>query len=95
MIYSDKEGLKIVVALRDGSQKPLHLKYYERLTMFTVWSWILQGIYFAGTSIAGIVQLVHQDKSSVQYVQSVSDLVALNTLKILYEVSFPVSFMVR
>ena len=38
----DRNGLTITVMTRDGSKRSLLLKHFERLTMFTVWSWILQ-----------------------------------------------------
>jgi hypothetical protein len=45
-IMLDSEGLKMTVLDRKGGSKVLHLFYLERFTMFTVWSWVLQGIYF-------------------------------------------------
>lgn len=38
----DRTGLTLTVLTRDGSKRTLLLKHFERLTMFTVWSWILQ-----------------------------------------------------
>lgn len=48
----DRNGLKIVVLNADGSKRTVILKYLQRLTMFTVWSWLVQVgfTYFYSTS---------------------------------------------
>lgn len=72
--------------MRDNSKRELHVKYFERLTMFTVWSWLLQGFYFAGTTLTGIWYLQSESQPSSIFL--------LNLFKVLFEISFPVAFMV-
>lgn len=43
-IATDNSGLEIVVLREDGSKHTVLLKHFERFTMFTVWSWVLQVI---------------------------------------------------
>lgn len=44
-IVSDPVGLELTIQNFDGSKKAHLFKGFERLTMFTVWSWILQVSY--------------------------------------------------
>lgn len=76
---SDRTGLTISVILRNNSKKTIHLHGLERVTMFTVWSWIMQGLFFTGACLSyfGI--------GSTPFVMVV---------QILYEISFPVAFIV-
>lgn len=41
-IVLDREGLQLTLERADGSKRTYLLKGLSRLTMFTVWSWILQ-----------------------------------------------------
>lgn len=61
----DREGLKITVVTRNGSHKLLHLKHGSRFTVFTVWCWCIQGMYFLLTSLYSICNLLAFDLSVV------------------------------
>jgi hypothetical protein len=58
--------------------------------MFTVWSWILQGFYFVGVTICSGIDLTSGSDQNIFTV----DRVILNTIKVCYEISFPVAFIV-
>lgn len=47
VLYFDSAGLTLTLMTRDGKQKIFRLFGLERFTMFTVWCWTLEGIYFA------------------------------------------------
>ena len=45
-IVIDKVGFTVTVLNLDNSKRSVLLKHFDRLSPFTVWSWILQGLYF-------------------------------------------------
>ena len=55
-IYSmiDSEGTNITVLDRNGDPKNLTIKHLRRMTFFTYWAWMLEGIYFM---MAGLLSL--------------------------------------
>lgn len=78
-ITTDSKGFVATVFTKDGF-KEINLKYLSRITAFTVWSFILQGIYF---TLGAYIYFAQADSAR------------LNTLiLILFEVSYPVSFLV-
>jgi len=84
----DKEGLTLNILMRDGSTKVTKLLYAERFTPFTVWCWLLQGVYFTTASYLSFKQH-YAPKECLE----LSPLVAQGTW-ILFEVSFSVAFLV-
>ena len=86
VILTDPIGLKITVPGRGGGLQTVTLNGYERLSTFTVWSWILIGIYFGFTSICGLMNLIGLE-TSIPFI-------LLQISWILYELSFPISFLI-
>jgi hypothetical protein len=85
-VLSDPNGLIITVPARTGGLKVVKLLGYERLSTFTVWSWTLIGIYFVLTSYCTVVTLLHQEKNISIFI--------LQSSWILFELSYPISFLV-
>jgi hypothetical protein len=50
-LLTDSEGLSITLNDRTGKQKKMQLARLDRFTMFTVWCWTLEGVYFLLTSL--------------------------------------------
>jgi hypothetical protein len=85
-VLSDRNGLIVTVPARTGGLKVVKLLGPERLSTFTVWSWTLIGVYFALTSYCGILTLLGQDSDISPFTLQLS--------WILFELSFPISFLV-
>jgi hypothetical protein len=86
IVLTDPIGLVITVPGRGGVLKTVKLHGLERLSTFTVWSWTLIGIYFALTSYCGIMSLIGKENNI--------PLILLQLSWIIYELSFPISFLV-
>jgi hypothetical protein len=86
VVLTDPIGLVITVPGRGGVLKTVTLHGFERLSTFTVWSWTLIGIYFGLTSYCGIMNLIGREGDI--------PLIILQLSWILYELSFPISFLV-
>lgn len=86
VVLTDPVGLVITVPARGGGLKTVKLHGLERLSTFTVWSWTLIGIYFGISSYCGIMNLLGRDSEISQFY--------LQIAWILYELSFPISFIV-
>lgn len=99
----DSKGIEISVI--DGNGKPVKLlmRYGERFTMFTVWSFVLQGIYFVLATIASFsaANLINYNDSN-QINQSIlitsettgDQSLLIRMAWVLLEVSFVISFIV-
>lgn len=86
VVVTDPIGLKLSVPGRGGTIKHVTLHGYERLSTFTVWSWILIGVYFGCTSYCGILSYFgHEEKLSHPF---------LVLSWILFELSFAVSYLI-
>lgn len=90
-IYFDRHGLHVTVLARGGEKVKLHLKHFERFTMFTVWSWVLQGVYFLLASLYSIL-LVCFPSSGDYFLSQTNNL--SNITWILFELSFAAAFLV-
>lgn len=86
IVINDSIGLKLAIPGRNGIIKHITLHGYERLSTFTVWSWILIGIYFGLTSYCGIL-------SYFNYKHYISNNILIISW-ILYELSFAVSYLI-
>ncbi len=93
-IVVDRAGLTITVMNLDNSKRSVLLKSFDRLTPFTVWSWIVQGVYFTLTSYCSIhLGLNDIMKGSSNPLPPLP--VKLQRLAwVLFEISFPVAFLV-
>jgi len=91
-IIFDPVGFPLVVLDKNESEKIVRLHGFSRLTTFTVWSWMLQGFYFTFATLGSFVKLypslfppeVHYNCS--EYLSPLAF--------ILFEISFPVAFLV-
>lgn len=78
-ISADIQGVKTVVILR----------YLERLTMFTVWAWMLQGVYFVLAAMGSYIAL------NINTISNLNDFQHIPSIAwVLYEVSLLVCFVV-
>lgn len=88
IVVADPKGLSIVSDV-NGVRSVFSIKHFERLTMFTMWAWLLQGFYFIlatyGTYIARNIN-EYGSEAVPSWVPSLA--------WILFEVSLPVSFLV-
>lgn len=85
-LYIDPNGLDLTILMRNGTTKPVHLQSSERFVMFTVWSWLLQGIYF---SLAALYSFSHYIP-----LPFIENRLLMSAVWVLFEVSFPIAFMV-
>jgi hypothetical protein len=90
-IVVDREGLEITFLGKNKTKRTVRLFGFSRLTMFTVWSWILQGFYFAFTAVSAFASLHRKDYPALYQFCSVHLSWVSWTL---FEISFPVSFLV-
>lgn len=93
-LVTDADGLRMEVLMRDGSNKKVHLKHYERFTTFTVWCWGIQGIYYAIASFVSLSDAGWLPQALSPSPTSVPVVVACQAAWVLYEVSFSVAFLV-
>jgi hypothetical protein len=90
-IVFDREGLEITFLGKNKTKRTVRLFGLSRLTMFTVWSWILQGFYFAFTALSAFASLHRKDYPALYKFCSIH----LTWISwALFEISFPVSFLV-
>jgi hypothetical protein len=85
-IVVDKNGLEIKVSLSSGGMKTLQLNHFQRLTTFTVWCWMLQGLYFLLASLLSIAYLYDENAYIPQ--------ILIFSTYILFEVTFALSYLV-
>ena len=83
-LYLD-QPLHLAIVKVDGSVKKFTIEGYERFTTFTVWCWVLEGVYFTLTSLCSLDYIFEINFFSGYW---------LRAAWILYEVSFSVSFLV-
>jgi hypothetical protein len=88
-IVLEPKGITITVEIQ-GVKQLMLLRYGERLTMFTVWAWVLQGLYFilAAVGSYGTKNINNLDLSETWVTKMPS------IAWVLYEVSLLVSFIV-
>jgi hypothetical protein len=86
---SDDKGLSVTFEGIDGVKKVFTMKYLERLTAFTVWSWILQGLYFSIAAYASYLAININDMN-----QSKTIPLFPTIAWVFYEISLPVSYLV-
>lgn len=91
-MVTDKVGLTVTVLQRNNTPKAVKLIYLERLTAFTVWSWILQGFYFTLASYCSIEAGLKDVYGSTALPPMPIFLQRLTW--VLFEISFPVAFLV-
>jgi hypothetical protein len=91
-IYLDRNGLNVTVLTREGTKKPLHLLHLERFSMFTVWCWTIQGIYFLLAGIHSYHYLYNQTSTIPLTLDPTSPLSIVTW--VLFELSFASAFMV-
>lgn len=90
-LYFDKVGLNIQVPVR-GKIVPYHLVHSSRFTVFTVWCWVLQGVYFALATTITVLHHLNIDISSLVGSQGAS---VLGTVTwVFFELSFSVAYLV-
>jgi len=85
----DRVGLKIDVLTR-GVVHTLHLKHATRFSVFTVWSWVLQGLYFL---LACLCTLSVPSKHNTVLLFTLPKPLLILT-QILFEVSFAIAYLV-
>jgi hypothetical protein len=90
-IIADRIGLDADIQLSNNKKMRVLLVGIERCTMFTVWSWILQGFYFT-FSAACTFATIYQSSFPSLYLFCNSHLAWLSW--ILFEISFPVAYLV-
>jgi hypothetical protein len=76
-----------------GHQRIVLMRGYERLTMFTVWAWIVQGLYFSLAAYCSIQRGI-QEVNGLHYILPPMNSTLQRLTWILFEVSFPVAFMI-
>lgn len=86
------EGLHLEIMNREGKPKPLHVKGFGRLTFFTYWAWIIEGIYFLITGILSLLSYLEIDLS--QSLDSRYLSLLLRATWSLYEVNFALAYLV-
>jgi len=91
-IIFDPVGFPLVVLDENESEKIVKLHGLSRLTTFTVWSWMLQGFYFTFATLCSFVKLYPSVFSSDMH-SNCSDYMSPLAF-ILFEISFPVAFLV-
>jgi hypothetical protein len=84
-ICVDKNGLVISVFTASGKVKTVELLHFQRLTTFTVWCWILIGLYSLCASLCSFGTLFYGSCLSEQFVWLTA---------ILFEAAFTFSFLV-
>lgn len=84
-ICADKNGLVISVSTAAGKIKTVELLHFQRLTTFTVWCWILIGLYSLCASLCSFGALFCESCLSEYF---------LWVTAILFEVSFTFAFLV-
>jgi hypothetical protein len=94
-IITDRQGLTLTVLNLDNTKRAILLKHFERLSPFTVWSWILQGIYFTLTCYCSIYLGIKDQLPSDQiHPLPMMPMILQRIAWVLFEISFPVSFLV-
>jgi hypothetical protein len=91
-IIFDPVGFPLVALDKNESEKIVMLHGLSRLTTFTVWSWMLQGFYFALATFCSFVKLYPALLPSTMH-STCSDYLSPVAF-ILFEISFPVAFLV-
>lgn len=87
-ISSDPKGITITADIQ-GVKSIIILRYLERLTMFTVWAWILQAVYFVLAALGSYLVM------NINTVSNIGDFQQLPSIAwVLYEVSLLVCFVV-
>lgn len=92
-LYFDRVGLKINVLTR-GVVHALHLKHASRFSVFTVWCWSLQGIYFFLACLCTASVPAHLGNGGSDGLLFVLPKPLLNLTHVLFEVSFAVAYLV-
>lgn len=88
-IVLEPKGIKITADVQ-GVKQIFILRYAERLTMFTVWAWVLQGFYFVLAAVGSFAAInINDINMSESWVTTVP-----RAGWVLYEVSLLVSFIV-
>jgi hypothetical protein len=99
----NRDPLNVTVMTRDGQLKTVALRHFQRLTTFTVWCWVIQGVYFFLVSLASFSAIL---KSQPSYIPStlrdiaspihqITESILFNrTAWIIYEISFSMAFLV-
>ncbi|KAJ1404292.1 hypothetical protein B484DRAFT_404835 [Ochromonadaceae sp. CCMP2298] len=72
--------LCVTVQLKGGRKKLVSLLHFERFSMFTVWSWLMLGLYFSGAAYCSYVALRGGAPSTL----------TLRVVWVLFEVCFPI-----
>jgi hypothetical protein len=96
----DRTGLTLTVLNRDNTKRAVTLRHWERLTPFTVWSWLLQGVYFTLAGYCSLEAGLHDVWGSGSDGDRLSGplpplpVVAERLVWVLFEVSFPIAFLV-
>jgi hypothetical protein len=87
-LVSEPKGIAITAEVQ-GVKTIVLLRYFERLTMFTVWAWVLQGFYFV---LAALGSYLAMNINSVVNLHHFKDIPSIAW--VLYEVSLMVCFIV-
>lgn len=86
IVVVEPKGLNIQIFHRGATHK-FNLRGFERYTMFTVWCWVAQGIYFG---LAAYISLLHNPA----HFSASANTRLFTVCKVFYEVSFSMAYLV-
>jgi hypothetical protein len=86
--YFEKQSIPVDLSHGNGITKRLYIRPRDRFCMFTMWAWLIQGIYYTSAVVIGYRQM-----TNTAAMKNANDL-STTAVQILFEISFTLAYLV-
>jgi hypothetical protein len=86
--YFEKQSIPVDLSHGNGITKRLYIRPRDRFCMFTMWAWLIQGVYYTSAAFVG-----YQEMMNATPMKDVNDSSTV-VVQIMFEISFTLAYLV-